>query len=227
MFIYDLLSVYRWGKQKKRARNKGNMYNFTVCWNDIKYIYVSHIVYNITNWYRFYLKFMYVKAPAQAEEEDEEKEVYTSLNSLYISYHGGIFSFWIFHLACKPLRLRIEARMLEKNRRRKGESEEEISKGKKLSFSLVCTRLVPYIKRAHECFSITFHVSSPSFLHTSHRMDARVIEKYIYVFMTRAPISPALSLMLKNRSPLLSLIRIHHVSTGMCACLLPHPWSRT
>lgn len=73
-----------------------------------------------------------------------------------------------------------------------------------LSFScFVCTHLpcVPYIKKAHECFSITFHVSfclfslqflllhilQPNSTRRRCRMDGRVIERtYIYVFMTRA-----------------------------------------
>lgn len=84
MFIYDLMSTYGWEKQKeKEKRNEGNMYNFTVCWNDIKYIYVSHIVYNITNWYRFYLKFMYVKAKGE-----------TSIWSMFASVLSTAYRAW-------------------------------------------------------------------------------------------------------------------------------------
>lgn len=60
MFIYDRHVHIRDGKRKKQKKSGGkrgegkNMYKFTVCWNDIKYIYVSHIVYNITNWYRLF-----------------------------------------------------------------------------------------------------------------------------------------------------------------------------
>lgn len=136
------------GKNKK----KWNMYKFTVCWNDIKYIYVSHIVYNLTNWYRFYLKFMY--GEGEKIKRREGKEVYTSLNSVYF-IHVGIFFLLDFSFGLQNARLRIKAG------RKSSQSKEEIGKGKKfLSSSCVHTCLVPYIKKGTWMF---FHYISCEF----------------------------------------------------------------
>lgn len=183
--IYDLycMSTYENKKQKERERerNEGNMYNFTVCWNDIKYIYVSHIVYNITNWYRFYLKFMYVKASARVrrrKRKGKEKGKRTAQRSseyifklLRIFHSMGYFSFWIFHLACKTLRLRHRGRAAKAKRRK------ILGKEKTFFFpSCVCTRAwcLTYEKKGTWMF---FHYIScellPSFL-LRHTHFARV-----------------------------------------------------
>lgn len=111
------------------------MYNFTVCWNDIKYIYVSHIVYSLTNWYRFIWNSCMLRL---CSKKKGQERVYSSLNSPLLSYVARPF-----HLACKALLL------INERKRRKSERKNF------LFSSYVLARALH--KKAHECFSITFH----------------------------------------------------------------------
>ena len=134
---------------------------------------ISHIVYNITNWYRFYLKFMYVLKWARSflcrerEQEEETKRrvrmgIHTSLNSLlYISYHLGAFfsiavlfqnkkrsPFSIWPAKCYCCCLGKLYSIVAKRRKRK----EKKNWKENFLFSLV----LPYIKRHMNVFPLHF-----------------------------------------------------------------------
>lgn len=147
-------------KTKNEGEGKGkNMYNFTVCWNDIKYIYVSHIVYNITNWYRFIWN-----SCKWGHGAGEEGKVYTSLNFLCIFQGIGVFFIFAFLWALLPCGLQNTAHwtrrytlgMLTRYRaQRKLCGNEE--KRKKNFLFLMCMYLpVPYIKRHMNVFPLHF-----------------------------------------------------------------------
>lgn len=162
------------------------------------------------------------------ENERHKGAVNTSLNSSVYFIPWDIFPFGFFIWPAKRSGSATEGEQL----RRK---EEKSWERRKLSFSHRVYVLEPGAlhtkKKAHECFSITFHVSFclPFFsdIHTlleyTHRMDARVIEKYIYVLMTRA----------LTRHPSLCVPRCflpehtwhirHDVSTAMCAAHITLP----
>lgn len=85
------------------------------------------------------------------------KELYTSLNSLYVHTMGYFYSRFSFGLFTWPANSRsISSPRTTLKEKEKGSEEENLKE--KVSYVYVLA-LALHIKKAHECFSITFHVS--------------------------------------------------------------------
>lgn len=165
----------------------------------------------------------------QKKGKRKEKSVYIFKLSLppYISYYGVNFLFSLLSLGFSFGLQNARLLRIKKSLRTKRRNSLFFFRQEKLSFflSFVCTYspCVPYIKKAHECFSITFHVSflvltPPISTRRICRMDRRVIERtYIYVFMTRAPTRPDFNAEESLFLPLKLNFHSSFVSTAMCA----------